>query len=147
MVVGVALVAIAVGALAWFGRGSEKSPPPPDPYIASLKLSDLKMHAAENFVGGTVTYLEGRIGNAGNRTITRATAEVVFRNSLGEVVQKEELPVRVLQWQGPKRDIVNLRVAPLKPGETADFRLTFEHISSDWNQGYPAVSITSVTTQ
>jgi hypothetical protein len=103
------------------------------------------MAAAQNFVGGTVTYVEGKIVNLGDKTVIGATAEVIFRNSLGEVVQKEDVPVRVLAWQGPDRDIVDLRNAPLKPGSVADFRLTIEgNISTDWNQGYPEVKIVSV---
>jgi hypothetical protein len=113
-----------------------------------VKVSDIKLSAAQNFVGGTVTYVEGRITNAGDRTVTGATAEVIFRNSLGEVVQREDIPVRVLVWQGPDRDILDLRSAPLRPGSTADFRLTIEGtISADWNQGYPEVRIVSLSTQ
>jgi len=50
-------------------------------------------------------------------------------------------------FQGPDRDILDLRSAPLKPGASADFRLTIEgSISADWNQGYPEVRISSVST-
>jgi hypothetical protein len=105
------------------------------------------MAAAQNFVGGTVTYVEGKITNAGDKTVIGAVAEVIFRNSLGEVVQKEHIPIRVLVFQGPDRDILDLRSAPLKPGASADFRLTIEGtISADWNQGYPEVRIASVST-
>lgn len=144
-VVGIVVVAVVVGLLAWFGRSEKSATAPPDPYLANIKVSDIKMAAAQNFVGGTVTYVEGKIVNLGDKTVIGATAEVIFRNSLGEVVQKEDVPVRVLAWQGPDRDIVDLRNAPLKPGSVADFRLTIEgNISTDWNQGYPEVKIVSV---
>jgi hypothetical protein len=56
--------------------------------------------------------------------------------------------VRVLVYQGPERNIMDLRSAPLKPGAAADFRLTIEgSISADWNQGYPEVQIVSMTSQ
>ena len=88
-----------------------------------------------------------QITNTGDKTVSGAVAEVIFRNSLGEVVQKEQIPIRVLVFQGPDRDILDLRSAPLKPGASADFRLTIEgSISADWNQGYPEVRIASVST-
>jgi len=145
---GVILVAAVVALLAWIGGGSHKPAAAPNPYIAKLQVSDLKLAAAQNFVGGTVTYLEGKIANRGDKTVTRVEVEVIFRNSLGEVVQKETLPLRVLQFQGPDRDIVDMRVAPLRPGQAEDVRLTIEGtVSADWNQQYPELRITSVTTQ
>jgi len=147
IVAGVAVLAVLIGLLLWLGGGQRSAAPAPNPYIGNLQISNVKMAAAQNFVGGTVTYVEGAITNAGDKTVTGAVAEVIFRNSLGEVVQKEQIPVRVLVFQGPDRDILDLRSAPLKPGASADFRLTIEgSISADWNQGYPEVRIASVST-
>ena len=146
IVAGVAVVAVGLGLLAWLGGGKRSTSQVPNPYTDKLQISNVKMAAAQNFVGGTVTYVEGRITNNGDKTVTGAVAEVIFRNSLGEVVQKEQIPVRVLVWQGPARDILDLRSASLKPRASADFRLTIEgNISADWNQGYPEVRISSVT--
>jgi hypothetical protein len=143
---GVAIVLIVIGLLFWLG-GMRSLPNTPNPYADKLQVSGVKMAAAQNFVGGTVTYVDGKISNAGDKTVTGAVAEVIFRNSLGEIVQKEQIPIRVLVFQGPDRDILDLRSAPLKPGASADFRLTIEgSISTDWNQGYPEVRITSVST-
>ena len=147
IVAGVAVVAVGLGLLAWLGGGKRSTSQVPNPYTDKLQISNVKMAAAQNFVGGTVTYVEGRITNLGDKTVTSAAAEVLFRNSLGEVVQKEQIPIRVLVWQGPDRNTLDLRSAPLKPGASADFRLTIEgNISADWNQGYPEVRIASVST-
>ncbi len=144
---GVVLVAVVVGLLIWLSRGSQKAAIP-NPYADNLKFSDLKLSAAQNFVGGTVTYIEGKITNAGDKIVVGDTVEAIFRNSLGQVVQREVLPVRVLAWQGPDRDVLDLRTSPLKPGATADFRLSIEGtISTDWNQGYPEMRVASVATQ
>jgi len=135
-----------LGLLVWLGGGKRSASQAPNPYADKLQVSNVKMAAAQNFVGGTVTYVEGKITNTGDKTVSGAVAEVIFRNSLGEVVQKEQIPIRVLVFQGPDRDILDLRSAPLKPGASADFRLTIEgSISADWNQGYPEVRISSVT--
>jgi len=144
---GVVVVAVLIGLLVWLGGGNRSAPAAPNPYADQLQISNVKMAAAQNFVGGTVTYVDGKITNTGAKTVTGAVAEVIFRNSLGEVVQKEQIPVRVLVFQGPERNILDLRSAPLKPGASADFRLTIEGtISADWNQGYPEVRIASVST-
>jgi len=146
IVAGAAVLAILIGLLVWLGGGNRSAPPATNPYVGKVQITNVKMAAAQNFVGGTVTYVEGTITNTGEKTVTGAVAEVIFRNSLGEVVQKEQIPVRVLVFQGPDRDILDLRSAPLKPSTSADFRLTIEgSISADWNQGYPEVRIASVS--
>ena len=140
------MLVIVIGLLVWLGGGNSSTKSAPNPYINNLQVSNVKMAAAQNFVGGTVTYVEGTITNTGDKTVSGAVAEVIFRNSLGQVVQKEQIPIRVLVFQGPERNIADLRSAPLKPGASADFRLTIEgSISADWNQGYPEVRIASVT--
>jgi hypothetical protein len=145
IVAGIAVVAIVLGLLVWLGSGNRSASLPANPYTEKLQISNVKLAAAQNFVGGTVTYVEGKIVNNGDKTVTGSVVEVIFRNSLGEVVQKEQIPIRVLVFQGPDRDVVDLRSAPLKSGATADFRLTIEgNISADWNQGYPEVRIASV---
>src|SRR5262249_35707198 len=145
IVLGVALVVIVVGAIALLTRGGSKNANAPHPYAANLKLSDLKMSAAENFVGASVTYIDGTVTNTGDKTVTHAIVHVAFRNSLNEVAQAEDVALRVLQTGGPYPDAVDLNVSPLVPGLSKPFRLTFEHISSDWNQAYPEVQVTDVT--
>ncbi len=147
--IGVAIMVIAVVSLVVFTRSKPGGQGGVDPYAAKLAFSDLKMSAAENFVGGTVSYLEGKITNQGDKQVTGAVLEVIFRNSLGEVVQKEAMPVRALQSHAVTGtpEMFDLNLAPLQPGKTIDFRLTFEHISDDWNHEYPALKFVSVTTR
>lgn len=145
IVVGLATVAIIVGAVVFFSRSKPVPVTGPDPYAAYLKLTGIKMSQAQNFVGSTVTYVEGDVANAGNQTVTSATVHVVFRNSLGEIVQAQDILLQVVEKSGPYPDAVNLSVAPLAPGKSRPFRLTFEHISADWNQGYPELQVMHVT--
>jgi hypothetical protein len=77
--------------------------------------------------------------------VTHATVHVIFKNSLDQVVQSEDLPIQVLQTNGPYPDTVDLKAAPLAPGRSKTFRLTFEHVSDDWNHAYPEVKIMDVT--
>jgi hypothetical protein len=145
ILLGVALVVVVVGVIAILTRGSPKSATAPHPYAASLKLSDLKMSAAENFVGASVTYIDGTVTNTGDKTVSHAAVHVAFKNSLGEIAQAEDVPLHVLQTTGPYPDAVDLSLSPLAPGQGKPFRLTFEHISSDWNQAYPDLQVTDVS--
>lgn len=145
ILLGVALVVVVVGVIAVLTRGGPKRATVPHPYAANLKLSDLKMSAAENFVGASVTYIDGTVTNTGNKTVTHAIVHVAFRNSLGEVAQAEDVPLHVLQTSGPYPDTVDLSLSPLAPGQGKPFRLTFEHISRDWNQAYPDLQVTDVS--
>ena len=138
------LVAIIV-ILFLSSRTDPKPPANPHPYAANVKVSDLKMSAAENFVGATVSYIDGTVTNSGNQTVTRAVVEVTFRDSMGQLAQRETVPLRVLQTSGPYPDAVDLSVSPLAAGQNKPFRLTFESISEQWNHEYPVVKVTDVT--
>lgn len=145
ILLGVALVIIVVGAIALLTRGGPRGAITPHPYAANLKLSDLKMSAAENFVGASVTYIDGTVTNSGDKTVTHAIVHVAFKNSLGEVAQAEDVPLHVMQTSGPYPDAVDLSLSPLATAQSKPFRLTFEHISSDWNQAYPDLQVTDVS--
>ena len=120
---------------------------PADAYAAKLPLSDIKMFEAENFVGGKSIYVEGKITNAGDQTVTGATIEGTFLNAMNQIVQRENHNLMIIRTREPADDIVALSAAPLKPGETKEFRMTFEHISADWNGQYPKVEVKLVTTK
>ncbi|HZQ66913.1 MAG TPA: hypothetical protein VFA68_00225 [Terriglobales bacterium] len=145
IVIGIAAVVIVVGIVALLTRRSPISSNQPHPYAANLKLSNLKMSAAENFVGASVTYLDGMITNSGDKTVNRANAHITFKDAMGQVTQTEDVPVHILQASGPYPDVVDLSAAPLAPGQTKPFRLTLEHVSNAWNREYPDLQITDVS--
>ena len=145
--VGLAAVIVVVGIIALLSRGEPKTPKAPHPYVSKIKLSDPKMSAAENFVGASVTYLDGTITNTGDRTVTHAVIHVIFKDSMGQVVQTEDVPLHVLQTSGPYPDAVDLSVSPLAPGQSKQFRLTFESVSAQWNHEFPELQITDLTTK
>jgi Protein of unknown function (DUF2393) len=145
IVLGVAFVLVVVGVIAVLSRSSPKPAPPPNPYAAQLQLSDLKMSVAENFVGARTTYIDGTVTNAGDKTVTRAAVHVAFKNSLGEVAQAEDVTLYILKTAGPYPDTVDLHLSPLAPGQSAPFRLTFDHISNDWDRAYPDLKVTDVS--
>jgi hypothetical protein len=145
IVLGIGLVVVVVAGIAWLSRTQPKTASIPHPYISNLKLADLKMSAAENFVGASVTYLDGTVTNVGDRAVTHAVVRVTFKDSLGQVAQEEQVALRVLQPSGPTLDAVDLSMTPLSPGQSNKFRLTFEHVSASWNQEYPQVEVMDVS--
>jgi hypothetical protein len=145
IVVGVVAVVAVVGVIALLTRSAPRSPVAPHPYASNLKLSDLKMSTAENFVGASVTYVDGTVTNAGDKTVSHAMVHVNFKNSLDQIAQAEDIALRVLQTSGPYPDAVDLSASPLAPGQSKPFRLTFEHVSADWNHAYPELQVTDVS--
>jgi hypothetical protein len=139
----VSLLAVMV-AIALLLREAPRPASGPPPYAANLHLSDFKMSAAENFVGATVSYIDGAITNAGDKTVTHAVVEVVFKDDMGQIVQRENVPLRALKTGGPYAEAVDLNVSPLGPGQSQAFRLTFDSISAQWNRQYPEIRITDV---
>jgi hypothetical protein len=143
--IAIAVVVAIVVVLILISRTQQKPPSDPHPYAANVKFSDLRMSAAENFVGATVSYVDGTVINAGNQTVTHAVVEVTFKDSMGQLAQRETIPLRVLQTSGPYPDAVDLSVSPLAPGQSKPFRLTFEGISTQWNHEYPELKVADVT--
>ena len=146
--IGAALVILIIGALIVFSRGNAApSTGQPHPYSANLKFTDLTLSAETNFVGGDVTYLDGKLTNSGDKTVNGVTVDLTFHNTLNEVVQHETLKVMALSTSGPYPDILELRSAPIAPGKTRNIRLTLEHISADWNRAAPDIKVTNVSFQ
>jgi hypothetical protein len=143
ILVGLVAVLVVVGAIVALTRSKGQSEPSTDPYTIKLQLSNPKMSAAENYVGGSVTYLDVNITNTGDKTLTGGAMQAVFKNSMDQVVQTERLPLRLLteNKMGGYPDLVDLALSPIGPGQTKTVRMTLEHISADWNQNYPALQL------
>jgi|SRR5579863_3718519 len=144
---GIAAILVVAGIAVFLLRPKPQPVVPPNPYAAQLKISNLAMSTSQNFVGAKVTYIDGTLTNPGDKTVTHAVVHVTFRDSYGQVAQIDDVPVKVLQTTGPYPDTLDLAAAPLAPGQDKPFRLIFEHISEQWNQGYPEMQVTDVVTK
>ncbi len=98
-------------------------------YVHSLQLSDVTMQATESYVKQTVTEIEGKITNSGNRAVKQAELYCIFYNVYGEVVIRERVPIIK---------------GVLKPGETRSFRLPFDDIPASWNNQMPQLVIARI---
>lgn len=147
MIVGLALVAVVIAGIALLGRHRNQAPPVASPYSAKLRTGAIKMSQADNMAGSTVTYLDFDIANTGTETVIGASVEAVFKDSLGQVVQREILPIKVLQPSpiGGYPDLYDLAKAPLGPGQEKPARIILDRVSSSWSQSVPELQIVSVT--
>ncbi len=145
-VAGLVAVVVVVAILVAVTRRKPETPSQQNPYVANLRISNPKMSAAENYVGGTVTYLDVNVTNTGDKAVVGAAMKLVFKNSLNQVVQTETLPLHVLveNQMGGYPDLVDLGRSPIAPGQTRRVRMTLEHISADWNQNYPEMQLTDL---
>ena len=98
-------------------------------YVRNLQLIDVTMKATESYAGQTVTEIEGKIANAGGRTVQHADVYCVFYNAYGEVILRERVPIVL---------------TGLKPGETRMFRLPFDDIPGTWNNQMPQLVIARI---
>ena len=102
-------------------------------YAANLRIEDLAMSRAENFLNQEVTTLAGRITNSGNAPLANVEITVEFSDDLGQVVLRES------------RALFTVQAAPLGSGERRDFQVSFEHIPSSWNIQKPAVRVSGIS--
>jgi hypothetical protein len=142
-----AVVVVVIGVLVALGRHAEPVNPggaglaPADGYAGSLQLSHIQMSQADTRVGGQTTYLDGQIANRGNKTISGITVQVAFHDATGLIVQKETTALNLIRTREPYVDTEPVRMAPIAPGETREFRLIFDHVAEGWNQQYPEIRI------
>jgi hypothetical protein len=139
------IVIVAVGVLVFAGRKKPVAAPntlqPADAYAASLPLSQFAMSESANLSGGKLTYLDGHIGNTGDRTVTEVTVQAVFRNDEQMPPQIDTVPLTLIRVKEPYIDTEPVSAAPIKPGDDREFRLTFETVPENWNQQMPEVRV------
>ena len=144
MAIGGVFVVLLIVGLVFLTRSGRPVSNPGDPNLAKLAVTEIHMATAQNFAGSSVTYIEGKITNSSDRKVNAASVEVLFKNSLGETAQKDTLPVAVLLPNVPYVDYGPIDRAPLAPGQTRDFRLTLEHVSTDWDGQVPRVKVVGI---
>jgi len=151
-VIALGVVLIVLGALVAISHRSQPANPggaglaPPDPYAASLPISNLQMSQANSVVGGQSTYVDGQITNRGDKTVSAITVQVAFHGFTNPIAQKATMPLSLIRTRQPYVDTEPVSAAPIHPGETREFRLIFDNIPQDWNQNYPEIRVIAVTT-
>jgi hypothetical protein len=90
------------------------------------------MSLAANFLNQEVTFVFGTLENGGNRRIKQIEITLEFHDPFNQVVLRDAqrlfLPTAV----------------PLGAGQQRDFQVGYEHISAQWNNGYPSIRVTGL---
>jgi len=146
VVAGVAVLAIVAGLVL---AGRKKAPAisgvqPPAAYAVNLPLSELAMSESTSLSGGKSTFIDGKVRNAGSATVTGITVQVLFRNEEGMPPRVETLPLTLIRTREPYVDTQPVSAAPLKTGDTREFRLIFESIPTNWNMQMPEIHVVRV---
>ncbi|HUK29673.1 MAG TPA: FxLYD domain-containing protein [Candidatus Acidoferrum sp.] len=140
------LVVVVLGGAAYFllrGSGATGSGTPvPLPmgdaelaYAPQIKIGNVEMSRAANFLKQEVTSIGGTITNNGERSIAEMEVTLEFHDVSQKVVLREARRV-----YGPKE-------TPLAPHETREFLFAFESVPPDWNQAPPVFVITGLKLQ
>ncbi len=148
-IIGLVAVIAVVGLIIVITHNTGPKTQQVNPYVSKLQITNAKVSAAENYVGGTVTYLDADITNTGDKTLVGADMSLVFKNTMNQIVQKEILPLHVLveNQMGGYPDLVDMARSPIAPGHTKTVRMTLEHISADWDQSSPQMELTNLKLQ
>lgn len=146
IVAGVVVLAIVAGLVL---AGRKKAPTisgiqPPAAYAVNLPLSELAMSESTSLSGGKSTFIDGKVRNAGSATVTGITVQVLFRNEEGMPPQVETLPLTLIRTREPYVDTQPVSAAPLKQGDSREFRLIFESIPANWNMQMPEIHVVRV---
>jgi hypothetical protein len=145
----VSIAAVAVLILAGLLILMSRKPPAPPAnadYAPNLTLSDIQMSEADSQTGGKLIYIDGRVTNHGQATVTGVRVQVAFPNDQS-TAQVETVPMNVIYMREPYLDTHPISASPLAPGAAADFRLIFDDVNDAWNQQLPQLKMTQVTTQ
>jgi hypothetical protein len=116
-------------------------------YAAELPVSQLAMSESTSLSGGKSTFIDGQIQNSGGQIVSGVTVQVIFRNDEALPPQIETLPLSLIRTREPYIDTQPVSAAPLKPGDSRDFRLIFETIPANWNTQMPEIHIVKVDTK
>jgi hypothetical protein len=102
-------------------------------YTRFLRLSDVDMKGAENFMRVMVVEITGRITNQGDKVLKLVEINCVFYDPYNQVIARERVPI--VRSRGG---------LPLQPGESREFRLPFDTLPPSWNQAVPQLVIANI---
>ena len=135
----IAALVLAGGIYFIFFHSPAVSPIPPAPrlpfgpeeqaYAAKLTFSNMAMSRAENFLHQEVTILSGDVANDGDRFVRALDVTITFQDEMQQIVLRETRPVF-----GPN-------AAPLEPGKSTHFDISFDHVPPSWNVQVPSVHV------
>jgi hypothetical protein len=102
-------------------------------YLSKIIVTDARMSAAQNYLGDTITFLDARVTNQGSRPVRDVELQLEYVDTLDQVVLRDSTHA------------ITSRMPPLEPGKSRAFRVSYDHMPTDWNQAPPKITLTRVT--
>jgi hypothetical protein len=89
----------------------------------------------------------GQASNAGARPITSAVVSAVFKDKNGTPILTQQKPMERVDLEKKEKTLSekDFLQEPLKPGQTAGFRVSYTEVPQNWNQEPPELSVLQVT--
>ncbi len=143
LILAAAAVLVIVGAL-YFLPGRQSPPgaaprgahlafgPAEQAYASRMRIENIALSRAENFLHQEITTLNGELVNDGSQIVRGVEVTIEFSDALNQIALREARPV--LTPGSPS----------LAAGERRAFEVSFEHIPASWNMQQPAVRITGL---
>lgn len=98
-------------------------------YANSVKIENIAMSRAENFLHQEVTILSAEAANTGSRSLQRLIVTVEFTDDAHKVIFRES------------RAVLGNPPSVLPPGQRRSFEISFDGVPPSWNMQQPAVEV------
>lgn len=98
-------------------------------YAKNMRIENIALSRAENFIHQEVTILAADAVNAGSQPVEALSVSVEFFDDLHQVVLRES------------RGVLGTPAARLGPGQTRNFQISFDRVPPTWNLQQPAVQV------
>jgi len=139
LLVGVSLAAAALLLLVWLGTARRPAPSAPahlafgaveQSYARNLRVENVALSRAENYLHQEVTTLQGDLVNSGDRSLESVELTIDFLDEMNQVVLRQSL--------------ISSAPQPLAPQGSRAFEVSFEHVPSAWNMHSPVIRVTGL---
>jgi lipopolysaccharide export LptBFGC system permease protein LptF len=111
--------------------------------LSSIRLSPQEAHNQSN------VDVYGEVSNSGGQPVTSAIISAVFKDKNGAPVVTQQQPMERVDLNNKQKSLnpVNFLQDPLKPRDSAGFRVSYTDIPPTWNHEPPQLSVLQVTVQ
>jgi len=116
-----------------------------DQPTAQLRISNVRISPQEaNGLANVDVF--GDAVNVGGSPVTQAIVSATFHDKNGNSILVQQQPIeRADTKNGKVQDAKALSEQPLKPGQTAPFRVSYSQIPATWDRKAPELSVLQVT--
>jgi hypothetical protein len=116
-----------------------------DQPTAQLRISNIRISPQEaNGVANVDVF--GDAMNVGGSPVTQAIVSATFHDKSGNSILVQQQPIeRADTKDGKVQEAKGLSEEPLKPGQTAPFRVSYSQIPATWDRKAPELSVLQIT--